>query len=148
MRRAPFQVLVFPFRPAGDGFEYALFRRRDAGYWQGVAGGGENGESPLAAAARESEEEAGIPRGSAFLALDAVGRAPVTCIDPSRRAHWPPELEAIPIHAFGVDAAGGTIRLSDEHTEYAWCSLADACRLLRWDSDRTALRELHARLRA
>jgi hypothetical protein len=47
---AVFRVLVFPFRRAVDGVVYALFRREDAGYWQGVAGGGEVGESPLEAA--------------------------------------------------------------------------------------------------
>jgi dATP pyrophosphohydrolase len=145
--RAPFQVLVFPYRPVVRGLEYAIFRRRDAGYWQGIAGGGEGDESPLEAARRESEEEAGIPRDSVFRRLDTVGSAPVTCIDPVQRADWPPGLEAIPIHAFGVDATGIGIRLSDEHTEYAWCSADVAHARLRWETDRAALRELQAGLR-
>ena len=40
MARAPFQILVFPYRRRGDKFEFALFRRADDGYWQGIAGGG------------------------------------------------------------------------------------------------------------
>jgi dATP pyrophosphohydrolase len=147
MARAPFQVLVFPFRLVADGYAYAIFRRRDAGYWQGIAGGGEDDESPLEAARREAEEEAGIPRRSGFLALDSVGRAPVTCIAPAVRASWPADLTELPIHAYGVDAAGIELRLSAEHTEFAWCPIDEACRRLRWDSDRAALRELHARLR-
>ena len=47
MPRAPFQVHGFPFRnSAGGGFEYAVFRRADEGYWQAIAGGGEDDESP------------------------------------------------------------------------------------------------------
>ena len=69
--RAPFQVLVYPYRRVDDGaFEYALLRRSDAGYWQAVAGGGEDDETPLEAARREAYEEAGIPPGSPFLQLD------------------------------------------------------------------------------
>lgn len=30
--------------------EYALLKRSDAGYWQGIAGGGENEEKPVEAA--------------------------------------------------------------------------------------------------
>ena len=48
MSRAPFQVLVLPFRHnQGGQLEYAVFRRRDEGYWQFIAGGGENNEKPI-----------------------------------------------------------------------------------------------------
>ena len=60
MPRMPFQVHIIPFRKAEDGnFEYAIFRRTDEPYWQGIAGGGEDGESLLEAAKREAFEEAG-----------------------------------------------------------------------------------------
>ncbi|MDX9955097.1 MAG: NUDIX domain-containing protein, partial [Anaerolineae bacterium] len=62
MARAPFQVLVYPYRRKLDGqIEIALLKRADAGYWQGIAGGGEDPESPLEAARRETYEESGIP---------------------------------------------------------------------------------------
>ena len=46
MARAPFQVLVLPYRcnPAGD-IDYAIFSRSDDSCWQGIAGGGEDIES-------------------------------------------------------------------------------------------------------
>lgn len=50
-RRAPFQVLVLPFRKTTSGTEYALFRRSDSGDWQTIAGGGDDGETPLQASA-------------------------------------------------------------------------------------------------
>lgn len=51
MPRAPFQVLVFPYRKnLLDQFEFALLLRADEGFWQGIAGGGEDSETPLEAA--------------------------------------------------------------------------------------------------
>jgi broad specificity phosphatase PhoE len=38
------------------------------------------------------------------------------------------------------------ITLSREHTDYRWVAYAEAARLLRWDSNRTALWELNERL--
>ena len=39
--RAPFQVLVLPYRQLDDSeYEYAVLRRADEGYWHVVAGGG------------------------------------------------------------------------------------------------------------
>jgi hypothetical protein len=41
MSRAPFQVLVIPFRRSADGeLEFCLLKRSDMGIWQFVAGGG------------------------------------------------------------------------------------------------------------
>ena len=52
--RAPFQILVIPFRRTAAGLEFAVLRRSDADYWQFVAGGGEDDETPLQAARREA----------------------------------------------------------------------------------------------
>ena len=55
MSRAPFQVLALPYRITSDSvILYALFKREPStgSYWQGIAGGGENSESPLEAAKR------------------------------------------------------------------------------------------------
>jgi ADP-ribose pyrophosphatase YjhB (NUDIX family) len=48
------------------GVLYAVFKRTDGGCWQGIAGGGEKGETPLQAAQREALEEA---REFAFTSL-------------------------------------------------------------------------------
>lgn len=92
--RAEFQVLVIPFRHDGNGFVYALLRRRDAGYWQGVAGGGEVGESPLATARREVREEAGVDGGAELVALDARAMVPVVAV--TGEFTWGPEVLVIP----------------------------------------------------
>ncbi len=144
--RAAFQVLVLPYLEAKDGtFRYALFRRADAKYWQGVAGGGEQGESPLDAARREAQEEAGIPPNTAFVALDSTTTIPVVHVTGDFR--WGPDVLVIPEHTFGARCTAPELQLSDEHTEYRWCSFDEATANLQWDSNRSALWELDHRLR-
>ena len=60
MARAPYQVLVIPFRKSKTQIFFCLLKRSDAGYWQFVAGGGEDKEAPEQAAIREATEELGL----------------------------------------------------------------------------------------
>jgi dihydroneopterin triphosphate diphosphatase len=143
--RAAFQVLVFPFRRQGDEFVYALFRREDAGYWQGVAGGGDAGESPLEAARRETLEEAGLGIDTEFVELDARASMPVVAV--TGEFTWGPSVLVIPEYAFGAGTSSEKLQLSAEHTEYRWFSLDEAYAAVQWDSNRTALWELDHRLR-
>lgn len=145
--RAAFQVLVLPYRQVGDTFEYALFRRADAAYWQGVAGGGEDDETPLRAARRETAEEAGLSGDHVFVALDARTTIPVVHV--TGEFTWGPDVLVIPEYAFGVQVPNrpGEIVLSHEHTEVSWFDLEAATKAVRWDSNRTALWELDYRLR-
>jgi len=145
MARAPYQVLVIPFRRASaDSVVYALFRRNLAtgGYWQWIAGGGEDDESPLDAACREAQEEAGIREGR-FLALDSRTMVPVVNV---AGFLWGDTTLVIPEYCFGVEISTPDLKLSDEHIEYRWSCYSDAEQLLRWDSNRIALWELDHRL--
>ncbi len=142
--RAAFQVLVLPYRQTPEGFQYALFRRSDAAYWQGVAGGGEAGESPLQAARREAVEEAGLAGDCEFVALDARATIPVVYV--TGEFTWGPDVLVIPEYAFGARVEESELTLSQEHTEYGWFSLEDAAKAVQWDSNRTALWELDHRL--
>jgi dATP pyrophosphohydrolase len=145
MARAPFQVLVLPFRYSdGDDIHYALFRRSDMKCWQGIAGGGEDDETPLEAAHREAWEEGGISEEHRFISLDTISSIPVVnfpghilCGD---------DLYVIPEYSFGVDATGVECTISEEHTEMRWLPFQQAYDLLQWDSNRTALWELHQRM--
>jgi dihydroneopterin triphosphate diphosphatase len=142
MARAPFQVLVIPYRVGGDGrLEFALFRRADLGVWQGIAGGGEEGESPETAARREAWEEAGIPATAPLRRLASIAAIPTSHF--AAAARWDPSITEIPEHAFGVAAPGGIVRLSSEHTAVAWSSYQEAIGRCEWESNRAALRELH-----
>jgi dATP pyrophosphohydrolase len=145
MARAPFQVLVYPYRQSAVGyFEYALFKRSDEGWWQAIAGGGEGDETPLETARRETLEESGIPIDSAFMKLDTVAAVPVIAFRDSYL--WGDDLYVIPQYCFGVLSGDREIVLSNEHGEYRWLSFADAQELVRYDADKTALWELDRRL--
>ncbi len=146
MVRTPFQVLVYPYRQTDDGgFEYALLKRQDSQCWQGIAGGGEDNESVLEAAKRETHEETGIPKDSFFLQLDTVEPIPVTEFRDSYL--WGGSVFVIPQYCFGVLVKAGKIVLSREHTEYKWLKYAEARSLLKYDGNKTALWELDRKLR-
>jgi dATP pyrophosphohydrolase len=128
----------------GDRFEFALFKRADDGNWQGIAGGGEDRETPLQAAIRETQEESGIAPPATFVRSDAVSSVPVTSF---RDSHlWGEDVYVIREYAFGVHAEGQEIRLSPEHSAFAWFSYEEAKQKLRYDGNRTALWELNQRL--
>jgi len=145
MVRAPFQILVIPFRKTTEGrLEVAVFHRTDDGNWQFIAGGGEDDEPPAQAAKREALEEAGIPVSRKYFLLQSKDYVPVS--EFTGRDHWPRALDVIPEHYFAVETAGLEIALSAEHTEFRWASCEEARALLRWDGNKTALWELGQRL--
>lgn len=145
MARAPFQVLVLPWRQSGRGaLEFAIFRRSDYACWQGIAGGGEGDESPEDAARREANEEGGIAPDSTFLRLDTISSIRVS--EFANTHHWGPDRFVIPEHTFGVDASDQQITLSNEHLAMKWLPYDAAHALLTWHGNRTALWELYRRL--
>lgn len=144
--RQPFQILVMPFRRTNNGFEFAVFRRSDGDYWQGIAGGGEGDESPEDAAKREAGEEAGIPLTAPFFRLQTTSSIPVHNFD--ERSSWPTHLLVIPEFSFAVDCTEVELEISAEHVEASWGQYQDVYDLLKWDSNRTALWELQERLRS
>lgn len=146
--RAPFQVLVLPYRRTDEGdLEYALFHRPPpARFWQGIAGGGEDDETPPEAALREAEEEAGLGGKADLLPLDSMATIPV--VGAMGGFYWGPDVLVVPEYSFGLRRTAERCVLSDEHDEYRWFSFTDATRLLHWDSNRNALWELDHRLRS
>ncbi len=58
--RRPHQILAFPYKKDKDGkYLYACFCRTGKNErWQGIAGGVEDGETPMEACRKESYEEA------------------------------------------------------------------------------------------
>lgn len=145
MARAPFQVLVIPFRRMDDGFLYCVFKRSDAGWWQWISGGGEDDESPLDASKREAFEEAGIDENHGFMRLDSSATVPV--VGMVGHVPWGDDALVIPEYAYAVELQTGMLVLSHEHTECAWVGYQEAERMLRWDSNRNALWELDYRLK-
>ena len=145
--RVPRQVLVYLHR---TGPEFLLLRRieRIGGFWQGITGAPDWGESDWSAAAREVREET---------RLDASGLRPVDyryeLRPPPEREQWDrlygAGVETVPEEVFAAEApAGWEPTLSWEHDEYRWCSLEEALELLRYDENRNALRRVAAMLDA
>jgi dATP pyrophosphohydrolase len=146
MPRAPFNVMVYPYIEVGSNeFEYALLKRSDNGAWLGVAGGGEDKETLLEAARRETYEEAGISADSAFIKLDTIWPLPITLFSPSHP--WDKSIYIIPQYTFGVRVEDKRIVPSAEHTEYGWFKYHDAYNLIIYDGARTALWELDRKVR-
>ena len=141
MTRAPFQVLVIPFRRSPD-LRFCVLQRADSGHWQWIAGGGEDAETPLEAAQREVAEEVGLV---SIQLRPLASRAFVPVDNFAARCDWPASISEIPEHAFAFET-GADPCLSTEHTDFAWLDYETAFELLRWDSNRSALWELQDRL--
>ena len=147
MARAPFNVLVFPYRFINHSIEYAIFNRSDSeeDFWQGLSGGGEDSETPIETAIRETWEESRIPKDSQFIQLDSISSVPVTAFGDSHL--WKKDRYVISEYCFGVPAEGRKIVLSHEHVEFKWLTFEKAIELLKFESNKIALWELDQRLK-
>ena len=147
MSRAAFQVLVIPFQVDTNGEpRYLLFKRADPDVWQWIAGGGEESEEPEQAARREALEEAGIPQDACLTRLDSVASIPA--IHFADRHLWGDGIFVIPEFSFGVEVHTKEVCLSGEHSACEWLDYETARSRLEWESNKTALWELHSRLLA
>jgi len=141
--RAPYQVLIFPFIKEENKHYYAIFKRKDLGIWQGLAGGGEGDESPLEAAKREAYEEAAIGGDSRYIRLSSMTTIPAANIC---GLIWG-DTVMIPEFSFGVEVSSKELKISSEHIQYLWLSCDGAINKLRHDSNKSALWELDYRLK-
>ncbi|MCH5190754.1 MAG: NUDIX pyrophosphatase [Oscillospiraceae bacterium] len=142
--RAPFQILAIPYRITDGMPLYCVFRRADYDQWQFIAGGGEDDETPVQAAKREIFEESGIVADS-IIELKSLCHIPVDIFPKRHLYNWAADTYVVPEYSFGF-ICNDDIKLSHEHTEYAWLTCEEALKRLQWDSNRTALYELNCRL--
>lgn len=145
MARACFQVLVIPFVQRGEEILYGVFSRSDMDAWQFVSGGGEDAETPIQAAKREFWEETGL-KGQPFYPLESRCSIPAGIFPAEYRANWDENCFVVPEFAFGVRLEQEKLTLSHEHREYRWVDYDTAWKLLRYDSNRTAMFELRERI--
>ena len=148
MARAPFQILIILFHKNDELIKYCIFERKQPhNQIQFVAGGGEDEETPEEAAARELREETGITVSS-FLPLKSLCYIPTNIFSLEQRKIWGNELYVIPEYSFAVELkTTDEIKLSVEHANFKWVTYEEAQRLLKWDSNKTALYELNSILR-
>jgi len=149
MARAPFQVLIILYQRDSKTIKYCIFERKNPlNQIQFIAGGGEDGEAPIEAAARELREETGITNVS-FLPLKSLCHVPTNIFSETQRKAWGKDLYVIPEYSFGAEIeTTNVIRLSDEHVGFRWVTYEEARGTLKWDSNKTALYELNSILQA
>lgn len=125
------KIQAILYRSTPD-ISYLLMKRpADRGdYWTPITGHVEANEKLLDALAREIEEETGISEFSYIIDLRV----------PQRFKKGDEEVEE---HAFGVQVDTDSIRISKEHSEYAWLSYDEANARLKWDAHKTSLQVLN-----
>lgn len=144
--RAPFQVLIIPYKIINKNILYGVFLRNKPKVWQFVSGGGEDAELPIEAAVRELREETSISVDKErLMRLDTLSSIPVVNI--TGEFTWGKDIFIVPEHTFAVNVDGYTITISDEHQEVAWLEYDKAKELLKYDSNKTALWELNEKLK-
>lgn len=144
MMREPYRILSIPYRIVDGTQLFCIFRRADSSYWQFIAGGGENGETPIKAAIRETIEEIGVnPKN--IKQLSCIAYVPSKVIAESKRLHWEKNTFVIPEYSFAFECDKEPI-LSNEHTEYKWLTYDEARKLLKWDSNKVAMYEIKCKL--
>ncbi|OGH12050.1 MAG: NUDIX pyrophosphatase [Candidatus Levybacteria bacterium RIFCSPHIGHO2_01_FULL_36_15] len=141
--RSPYQVLIFPFYKQEKDLLFALFKRSEEKVWQGIAGGGEEGEVPFEAAQREVEEEISITPKSKMIQLSSVASIPVIYVS---GFIWGKDVLVVPEFSFGVEITSKNLKISHEHSTYKWFTYEKALEKLNWDSNKTALWELNYRI--
>ena len=105
MARAPYNVLVFPYRLDDQNVEYAIFNRSDSkeDFWQGISGGGEYSESPVEAAIGETWEVSRLSKDSEYVQLDSVFSVPANIFGDG--CLWGKDVYVILNYCFGAFAA-------------------------------------------
>ena len=140
--RQPYNVLIIPYRVENNLVEYLIAKRSDIEIWQAISGGGEIGEAIIDSAKRELKEETGLT-GEDWIQLDSICMLRKTMF--KEHEYWQEHPHVIPEYSFGVRVRSEPV-LSKEHTEYKWCSEQEAIKLLKFDSNKTALWELNRRI--
>src|SRR5215207_9465637 len=124
--RQPIQVLVYPVKAAGNGWEYLLLHRLASrgDFWQGVTGGVEAGEEIADAAKREIIEETGLVP-SIIQKVDYTFSYPVA---EKWRHLYADGVEEITEYVFLAQVGGQQAPILDarEHDQWKWCSFEDA----------------------
>ena len=143
--RIPKQVLIIPYRIINNEIQYCIFKRKDLNTWQWISGGAEDFDSDiLETAKREFYEETGIDDVE-IKKLELETKIPVVNI--VKNFIWGKDIFYAEEYAFSADINNKQIKLSDEHEEYKWLSCEEAKKLLKYDSNKSALWELDVKLK-
>lgn len=106
-------------------FKMLLLKRVDEGYWCHVAGKIEQAELAWQALLRELKEETELPAAQLYNA------------DFLQQFYYPPTDQIFIATGFVVYCEPGRkVTLNNEHTDYRWCSLEEALKLVPFPNQR------------
>jgi len=135
--KLPTQIVVeaLIFRRNGNTIEYLLLKRlpdrNGFWHWQPVTGGLEEGETRTDALYREIEEETGIQH----LLKVIEGLYYFEFSNPNLNQEY--------VYGVEVSATEKVVLDGKEHSEYRWCGVQEALRLLYWKENKEALKKLN-----
>jgi len=133
--RLPLEVMGICYRLHNKRREYLMLHRtpEKGGFWQPVTGGLEEGETIDECLLRELAEEIAVVPKKVTPVLEIR-----QFFDKFKGTPW-----AITESMFGVELpADCTVTIAEEHSEYRWCTLAEALALLKWDGNKNSLQLL------
>ena len=140
--REPIQVLIIPYIFCKSDIRVLVFKRTKGAYWQFISGGKEEGETLKDTVKRETLEEIGI-KISDFMSLQTRTMIPANVFGNIFKSDTIFVIE----HTFAINLEETQkIVLSDEHDEFRLVTYKEAMKLLKWDSNKTALYELFRKL--
>ena len=141
--RIPIQVLVYPVRETSREWEYLMLKRvkNRGGFWQGVTGAPENGETLSEGAKRELYEETGY--SSANLIKTDISY--IIPMEDRWKDIYPEGTKEIPEYLFIAKINHSSPPKIDpiEHDEGKWCDFEEALELLSLEDNRKALKFVH-----
>lgn len=129
----PIKVQGILFAKVEAGLKFLLLKRslEDGGFWQAMTGTLDSNENMITCLNREVEEEIGVKREWIKSITDMFFSFT-----------WEKKGKLIYEYVYGVELEPEqTITLSEEHTEYKWCSFDDALELLEKDNNKNAFKE-------
>jgi 8-oxo-dGTP pyrophosphatase MutT (NUDIX family) len=140
---------VYLHRAAPASREVLLIRRipEHGGFWQGVTGAPEPGESDKEAALREVREETGFD-----VRVEPLDFRYELYCSPEAEQQWlelyGPGVDTVAEETFAAEVPPGMVPTlaPAEHDAFRWCSFDEALGLLKWDENRRALEVLRERL--
>lgn len=146
MGRMPYHIHVFLYRRKNDSLEFGIFQRSDIPeIHQGIAGGGEQGESVIKSALRECREEGRVLSPGPLYPLDSVSYMRST-VFPEWVDIWGAKVVVLPMYFFGMPYDGEVV-ISQEHLSFQWLGYEEADAAVRLQDQNVALWELNERIR-
>jgi lipoyl(octanoyl) transferase len=147
--RGPHETHVVVHRLGSGGAEFLILLRspEKQGYWNLVAGGVEEGETPAEAALRELGEEVGLAPVDGLLDLGDDLGYDVADEPPEVQARFAPDVVRVQLHAYAAAApAGWEPTLNEEHVAYRWADEHDALRTLHYEEPQESVRRAARRV--